>query len=204
MEIYQKIRTGIISALAWSVIVIMAALTLMVIWQVLSRYLVTPSILSYVDALPYTEPLSRCLNAMATLGKSSEELATALMIWAGLFGATVGFEYRSHLGVDVLVYIADAPSKKIMEFVTWCLVLAFAVIVLIVGGTEVLHEAFVRHNMLKTLPSICRGYVYIPIPLCGLIISWLCVEQLVSLVTGIRFRKDPVVNAELDKAEGAC
>lgn len=178
MKYYQKFRNALLAVLSWMTILIMVALTLLVIWQVLSRY------------------------GIGEPSKCSEEIATALMIWAGLFGAVIGFERKSHLGVDLLTHFVDPSSQKVMAFFGWFIVFIFAVAVMGIGGYEGIAESFIRSNRLNTLPWINRGVVYLPIPFCGLMIAWLAVEQGASLLFGINFsgkilKNDSLIHMEV-------
>lgn len=147
------IKKIILQLFSWLVIFAMSAMTTLVVWQVFSRYV---------------------LNSPS---KYAEELATILMIWVGVFGATLGFEKGAHLGVDILTQLATPNAKKFMQYLTWGLTMLFAVI-WILGGWIITQKAFVGGNTLKTLPEISRGFVYLPIPLCGVVILFLLTDKI--------------------------
>lgn len=110
--------------------------------------------------------------------KFSEEIATILMIWIGTFGAAIGFQRGSHLGIDILMHCVNKPSQKMMHLITLVLVLIFAVLIWMYGGFLITLETFQGHNMLKTIPFISRGWVYLPIPMSGLFVAFFTLIQI--------------------------
>lgn len=84
--------------------VLMAAMVIVVLWQVATRYLLR-------------DPSS-----------VTEELARFGLIWLGLLGASYGFGRRAHLAIELL------PRNRIVELVVAASVTLFAVLVLVVGG----------------------------------------------------------------------
>lgn len=90
---------------------IMAILVIDVLWQVISRYVLSsPS--SFTD-----------------------ELAGFLLIWVGLFGSAYVAGRKEHLAIDLLLQRSGPERKKILEiFISICVVL-FSLVVLVIGGT---------------------------------------------------------------------
>jgi len=127
--------------------VLMGVMVLDVTWQVLSRYLVKhPS--------PYTE-----------------ELARFLLIWIGLLGASYAYRQMMHLGVDVLVQKLQGTARLWADALVHTLVLVFAVFVMGWGGFRLVLLTL-ELNQLSAALQIKMGYVYVVIPLSGLLITF--------------------------------
>ena len=100
------------------VVVIMAVLVVDVLWQVISRYILSsPS--SFTD-----------------------ELAGFLLIWVGLFGATYVAGKKEHLAIDFMVQRSGPARRKFLElFITGC-ISVFSFFVLVLGGTWLVYTRF--------------------------------------------------------------
>jgi len=126
---------------------LMGVMVLDVTWQVLSRYLVRhPS--------PYTE-----------------ELARFLLIWIGLLGASYAYRQMMHLGVDVLVQKLKGATRLWVDALVHSLVLLFAVFVMVWGGFRLVLLTL-ELNQISAALQIKMGYVYLVIPLSGLLITF--------------------------------
>ena len=124
---------------------ILAILVIDVLWQVISRYVLSsPS--SFTD-----------------------ELAGFLLIWVGLFGAAYVAGKKEHLAIDLLLQRSGPARKKFLEiFISICIIL-FALTVLVIGGTWLVYTRFALEVKSAAL-QIPLGYVYIVLPVSGLLI----------------------------------
>lgn len=118
---------------------IMAAMVLAVLWQVATRYLLR-------------DPSS-----------VTEELARFGLLWLGLLGASYGFGRRAHLAVELL------PRNRLVTPVVAVFVAAFAVLVLVIGGAQLVNATLVLGQTSPAL-QLERGYVYLALPLSGVLI----------------------------------
>ncbi len=126
---------------------LMAFIVLDVTWQVLSRFVVRhPS--------PYTE-----------------ELARFLLIWIGLLGSSYAYRQKMHLGVDVLVQKFSPKNQVWAEILIHSLVLIFAVAVMVWGGFRLVFLT-IKLDQISAALQVRMGYVYIVIPLSGLLITF--------------------------------
>ena len=112
LNFWKIIRAILIRSLEITVIVVVSALVIDVIWQVAAGFLADWRI---IDKPP----------------RWTEELATILLIWVSLLGASVGFIRKTHLGVDYFVCKLKGKLKIIIEFLVYVLIIAFAGIILI-------------------------------------------------------------------------
>jgi TRAP-type C4-dicarboxylate transport system permease small subunit len=142
------------------VVVVMAVLVLDVLWQVFTRFVLR-------DPSSYTE-----------------ELARYLMIWVGLLGASYAAGKRMHLAVDLLPTRLTGRRKIYLELVIEGFTILFATAVMVIGGARLV---WVMLYLGQTSPSlqISLGYVYLVVPLSGLLITFYAVfsisEQLQAL-----------------------
>ena len=129
-----------------TVVLLMAALAVNVIWQVASRYLLG-------DPSSFTE-----------------EVARFLLLWIGLLGGAHAYRTRSHLGLNLITEkLAPRfrhPARGLVLLVT----LLFAMVVLVYGGGRLVALTLELKQTSASL-GIPMGYVYLVLPLSGLLIA---------------------------------
>jgi TRAP-type C4-dicarboxylate transport system permease small subunit len=103
----------------------------------------------------------------------SEELARFGLMWLGLVGASYGFGQKAHLAIDL------APRGRAFEWIVAASVAAFAVAVLVVGGARLVAATLALGQTSAAL-RFERGYVYLALPLSGLLILFYTVEAALS------------------------
>jgi TRAP-type C4-dicarboxylate transport system permease small subunit len=143
----QAVDRGLEQLLA----VLMAAMVLNVCWQVATRFLLrSPS--SY-----------------------TEELARFLLIWVGLLGASYAFGQRMHLAIDLLARARPRWQVGLRALATAATVL-FALGALGGGGTRLVALTL---DLGQTSAALGwnLGYVYLAVPLSGLLISYYAVDD---------------------------
>ena len=141
----MKLKNRIDKILEKILIVIMSLLVVDVLWQVLSRYILSaPS--SFTD-----------------------ELAGFLLIWVGVLGAAYVAGQKQHLAIDLLLQKSSAlKQKRLMIFINSCIAL-FALSVMVVGGTWLAATRF-QFNVNSAALQLPLGYVYLVLPISGLLI----------------------------------
>jgi len=128
-------------------VVLMSVLVIDVLWQVFSRYLLSsPS--SFTD-----------------------ELAGFLLIWVGVLGAAYVAGRKEHLAIDILVQRSPPARQRILKYLIHTLILLFALFVMVIGGASLVYTRFVLEVKSAAL-QLPLGYVYIVLPLSGLIIIY--------------------------------
>lgn len=134
---------------------LMALLVLDVLWQVCSRYVLSsPS--SFTD-----------------------ELAGYLLIWVGLLGAAYVSGRNEHLAIDLLVQKSGPARQKNLSRLISILIILFAVSVLIIGGSWLTYTRFAL-NVRSAAMDMSLGYVYIVLPLSGLLITFFSLGDLLK------------------------
>lgn len=128
-------------------IALMSILVIDVLWQVLSRYILSsPS--SFTD-----------------------ELAGFLLIWVGMLGAAYVAGQKQHLSIDLLLQKINATNReRLMKFINICIAF-FAISVMVIGGLWLVITRF-QFNVNSAALQIPLGFVYIVMPVSGLLIAY--------------------------------
>lgn len=139
--------------LGWLVTIFMGVLVLNVLWQVASRFLLgNPS--SFTD-----------------------ELAGFLLIWVGLLGAAYAAGQKQHLAIDLLSAKLSERGKRLQIIVINILIALFALVVLVIGGGNLVFITFYLGQISSAL-QIPVGYVYVVLPLSGLFMIYYAVVDI--------------------------
>ncbi len=155
-----KIKHKLILSLEIAVIIITGLLVLDVVWQVFTRYL---------------------LKNPSTW---TEELATMLLMWMALLGASVAFARKGHLGVDYFVGKLSFKNKALVEIAVHIFVSFFAFI-MIYGGYKIVSFTL-STNQVSAALGIKMGYVYLAIPISGFFILILSIENLYEKLSSLK------------------
>ncbi len=126
---------------------LMAVMTLDVLWGVFTRY---------------------------TLGNQaswSEELARFLLIWIGILGAAYASGQNMHLAIDLVSPKLEGRKKKMLANIIRFIIIAFAFCVLVIGGFRLI---YITHVLGQTSPAlqIPMTIVYAAIPLAGILVVY--------------------------------
>ena len=128
-------------------VTLMSVLVIDVLWQVISRYLLSsPS--SFTD-----------------------ELAGFLLIWVGVLGAAYVSGKKEHLAIDILIQKSTPARQLKLRILIHGLVFLFALSVMVVGGIYLMYTRFFLEVRSAAL-QLPLGYVYIVMPLSGFIIMF--------------------------------
>ena len=143
-------------ALEVFLVVLMSVLVIDVLWQVFNRYLLSsPS--SFTD-----------------------ELAGFLLIWVGVLGAAYVAGRREHLAIDILLQKSPPARQRRLLFVIHSVIFLFAMFVMVLGGVVLMYTRFVLQVKSAAL-QLPLGYVYIILPISGLIIMYYEVLHILEL-----------------------
>lgn len=133
-------------------IILMSILVVDVLWQVISRYI-------------FSSPSS-----------FTDELAGFLLIWVSLFGAAYVTGRREHLAIDLLIHKVNTKTRVKLELFIQAMIFLFAFFVLVIGGIWLVYTRFVLSVKSAAL-QLPLGYIYIVLPLSGLIILFYSVDN---------------------------
>jgi len=153
----KKVRDNIDKILEFVLVCLMGISVLNVLWQVATRFILkNPS--SY-----------------------TEEIARFLLIWIGLLGAAYGIGKKIHLAIDVLKQRLPDKQRLRIDILINSFVILFAVMVMIIGGIYLVNLTFELHQISAAL-QLKLGYVYLAVPLSGMLMSFYSLLNIVGLV----------------------
>jgi len=143
----RNIKTSVDKVLEWTLVVFMAANVLNVLWQVFTRFVLkNPS-------------------------SFTEELARYLLIWIGLLGAGYVAGRKMHLAIDVVVNRLVGKARRLAEYLIEVSIFVFALFVMVFGGIRLVIITLTL-NQISAVLRIKLGYVYLVLPLSGLLIMF--------------------------------
>lgn len=148
-------------AVAALVAALLGIMVVAVTWQVVSRYV------------------------LGNPSSWTEELARFLLIWIGLFGGSLAYRRRLHLGLDLLAErLAKHPGasgrlRRLHQRVIDACVLVFAVTVLIGGGSSLVGLTYELAQYSPAL-GLPMSVVYLSLPLSGLLTAIWALAALTS------------------------
>jgi TRAP-type C4-dicarboxylate transport system permease small subunit len=158
----KSIKSSLDKILKWALVAIMAGMTLNVLWQVFSRFVLqTPS-------------------------SFTEELARFMLIWIGILGAGYVAGQKMHLAIDLLLTKLRGRSKIFLELFIQVVILLFSLFVMVIGGIRLVYITLTLEQISAAM-QVPLGYVYTVLPLSGVIMVFysivFIIEQLELLKT---------------------
>jgi len=156
--------------LANILVILMAVIVVDVSWQVFTRFILqNPS-------------------------SFTEELATFLLIWIGLLGASYALRTKAHLGIDVLTYKLKGVPKYIIEIFVYGSIVIFCLFIMVIGGWRLVKLTFTL-NQISAAMGIKMGYVYLVIPLSGVLMIFYSIMFIANSILAWR-GKPPLIELE--------
>lgn len=156
-------------ALIWLAVFMVMTVT----WQVLSRYI---------------------LRAPSSL---TEEIARFQLIWLGLLGAVYTFRNRMHVGIDILVSPLEGKKRLVAEMIALISVLAFAVLILIYGGSRLVGLTY-ELNQTSAALGVKMAYIYSIIPISGILMVIYALHYILDVVRFGKIHKPSEVETRPD------
>jgi len=160
MNALLKIKKILDFGLETLVATVMGILVLDVTWQVFTRFVLK-------DPSSWTE-----------------ELATFLLIWVGLLGASVALNRSAHLGIDYFVLKLSLRRRAYVEMFVYLCVAVFSFSVLVVGGLVLVVRTL---SLQQTSPALGleMGYVYLALPISGFFLTLYSIEFLAMRISAL-------------------
>ena len=146
-------KAAITKQLGEVLVLLMAAMTLVVLWGVFTRY------------------------AIGHQASWSEELARFLLIWIGLLGAAYATGQKMHLAIDMLQPKLEENVRGRLQVLIKILIILFAFFVLVVGGLRLIYITNVLGQISPAL-QIPMYLIYIVLPLSGMLIIYFKAAEL--------------------------
>lgn len=109
----------------------------------------------------------------------SEELISYSFAWMSMFAASYIFGKRDHMRMVFFVEKFTKNAQKTVAIITEIVILLFALGVLVGGGSYI-----TSLSMTQMTPAlkISMGYIYLVIPVCGIMTSIYSVFNIVDLM----------------------
>jgi len=111
----------------------------------------------------------------------TDELARYLLIWVGLLGASLASGNGMHLAIDLLPKKLEPPRRRILNIVIEVLIFLFALGILVIGGIRLMYITLVLGQASPAL-NIPLGYVYMVLPLSGILIMFYSMVNIIKSV----------------------
>lgn len=178
MDILAKCRHTLVRGLEILIIVVVIALTLDVLWGILTRVLANEHLISIISSLFGEGAFYQFFKT----GQApyTDEAARVLLVWLSMFGGALAFGEKAHLGVDFFVGLMHAQSRKTVALIVQGIVLFMAIVIFIIGGTALALSQM--SQQLSTIPFLTRGTVYASMPIAGVFICLFTVEAIIDII----------------------
>ena len=154
-KVLTVVRKWMIFILSRIATVLLTIMTLLVLYQVFTRY-----VLNYPAAF-------------------TEELLKYALIWTDFIGAAYAFYTREHMALIVFRDKLNPQGRKILMSAIDILILLFALFVMTIGGVKL---ALSARSVYSALLGIPRSLVYAMAPISGVFII---VAQIINLYEDI-------------------
>lgn len=142
-------------------IIFMALMVLNVTWQVVSRFLLQ-------DPSSFTDELSRYL-----------------LIWVGMLGSAYVAGKNEHLAIDILINKLKGNVQINLLIFIQCLILIFALSVMVFGGSNLVYITFMLGQKSATL-QLPLSFIYGIIPFSGLLIIYYEIVNIIQLIKSLK------------------
>ena len=148
-------RKGINKYLEYVLVVLMAIMTLDVLWGVFTRYV---------------------MDAQASW---SEELARFLLIWIGILGAAYAAGKNMHLAIDLYPSSLPPPKRRRLYMLINSMIILFALTVLVIGGSRLVYVTSTLGQVSAAL-QLPLSVVYTVLPLSGLLVIYFKISDILG------------------------
>lgn len=159
MQALTTVKRGVDRVIEWLCILILAVMTVLVTYQVITRYF-------------FDKPSA-----------ISEITAQYLFVWMVMYGSAYVFGLREHLDITVLKDKMPPVGRLIVELLINLVLVLFAGVVLLLGGYAVTTQQMGTTDAALQIPM---GVIYSAIPICGVFILFYAVYNTVLAVQEYR------------------
>lgn len=154
----NKLYLSIINLLKYVVIFLSAAIVVVVVTQVFSRFILqSPSSIT-------------------------EELSRFLLIWIGLLGGAYGYHSNAHLGLDIMTSKLSDTLQKLVGISAHLIIMFFAIAVMIIGGISLVLLTL-EPAQISAAMEVKMAYVYSVIPTSGLLIALISIMKIAAILS---------------------
>ncbi len=148
---------------------IMGYMVLAVCWQVITRFVLK--------------------NPSTT----TEEILRYLLVWTTMVGGAYAYGRRKHLSINMLTKKLSPRGRKILDIGVQLVVIAFCVVVMILGDLRLVETTF---NQISSALHLPMPYVYASILVGGVLIVFYAVIFILEDLKAIRHAGDEIPAAK--------
>lgn len=109
----------------------------------------------------------------------TEELVRFLMVWVSLLSSAYVVGKKSHLAVTLLSEKLNIKHRRLLDLIVQVLFLLFSLTVMVYGGIKSFGITLVQLSPSLSLPM---GYIYLSVPISGLLI---CIYTVLNIFDSI-------------------
>ncbi|MBZ5486542.1 TRAP transporter small permease [Halomonas aquamarina] len=135
----------------------LAVMVLVAVWQVVSRYV---------------------FNDPSTF---SQEFLRYSLIWITMIGGALAFHTKKHIAVEMVVNRFSVRFQKAVRYLVLVLLILFSALVMIYGGIWLVSLTMSQQTVSLGIPM---GYIYLSLPISGVLILWFCIAELLNAGAG--------------------
>ncbi len=166
----------------------MALLTLDVLWGIVVRFFGNFAFYRWCAEKLASVSHEAVVSFMSRLNRSTDEMATSLLVWTVMLAAPIVYAERAHLGVNVLVARLSPGLQRLTDALVHLLVIFFAGVVMIYGGWRLVEARFDAGQVLPGM-GWPKAYVYLAVPVSGVLFVFYAVLMMCFDITK---RHDPL------------
>lgn len=171
----KKIGNIINKAEEWILVFLMSALSVIVFAQVVFRY--AGHSLSW-----------------------SEELARYLTIWISFIGASYGFRYGAHIGVEAFKNWLPFRARRVVDLIA-CIAVAVISVLMMYYGYLIITKVHLKFGQVSPAMRMPMQYAYLAIPVGYLLMIYRNIQNAVFYIREI-IRGESIHRAEDDEEGG--
>ena len=138
---------------------IMGYMVLAVCWQVITRFV---------------------LKKPSTV---TEEILRYLLVWTTMVGGAYAYGRRKHLSINMLAKKLPARAQKLLDIFVQAIVIAFCVVVMIIGDLRLVETTF---NQISSALHLPMPYVYASILVGGVLIIFYAIIFILEDIKAMR------------------
>lgn len=157
----KTLKSKIDFVLKWMLVFIMGTMTLNVLWQVFTRFI------------------------MQNPSSYTEELARYMLIWLGILGAAYVAGQKMHLAIDLLSTKLSGAKKSYLEIFIQLTVFVFSLSVMFIGGIRLV-QITLSLNQISAALQIPLGYVYSVLPISGALMMFYSATYIIDEIKKLK------------------
>lgn len=108
----------------------------------------------------------------------TEEVARFLLVWITFLAGTLAFQRGRHIAVTFAVDALPLPLRKLARLAALAVVLAFMVMLVIIGYRYMQVQSFQKSASLR----LSMTYVYAVIPISAAIMAWYALVDMIEVL----------------------